>query len=322
MGGTAEVTYRAITADGPERIIRSTSRAELGTSGRPEHLYGVLLDVTEQVEREAALRDARDRAQDAARAKSDFLANMSHEIRTPLTAIIGFAQILREETGNEYHDLVGPIESGGVRLLETLNSVLDLARMEAGRHRADLAPVDAEAEAHAVVGLLAGRAAEKGLALTAERARASGRPRGPARAQPCPRQPRLERRQVHGRRARSCACLGGFGDGAVEICVADTGAGMSPDFLTSLYEPFQQASTGWGRSHEGTGLGLTITRQLVEGMGGTIAVESEVGRGTTFTVSLPAAPASAMEAPAEAQRQFARTSRCVSTPAGVTTRTV
>ena len=297
-GGTAEVTFRGIALDGTERTLRSTSRAEAGDGSRPERLYGVLLDVTAQVEREAALRDARDRAQDAARAKSDFLANMSHEIRTPLTAIIGFAQILREETGSAYHDLVGPIESGGVRLLETLNSVLDIARMEAGHLDLALAPVDVAAEVHAAVELLAGRAAEKRLTLTADA------PLGlPAVLANRPALNRILANLVsnavkftpagHVRvTAREAA-------GRVEIRVADTGEGMSPDFLGSLYEPFQQASTGWARSHEGTGLGLTITRGLVEGMGGTIAVESAAGQGTTFTVSLPVAPAGAAEAPAE-----------------------
>ncbi len=288
-GGTVEVTYRAIAADGVGRTIRSVSRADVGTTGRPERLYGVLLDVTGQVEREAALRDARDRAQDAARAKSDFLANMSHEIRTPLTAIIGFAQILREETGNDYHDLVGPIESGGVRLLETLNSVLDLARMEAGHHDLTLAPVDAAAEVHAVVGLLGGRAAEKGLALTA-----SAEAGLPAVLADRPALSRILANLVSnavkftdaGRVLVSARTAGT----SVEIRVSDSGSGMTPDFLEALYEPFRQESTGWGRKHEGTGLGLTITRQLVEGMGGTIAVESALGHGSTFTVSLPAAP--------------------------------
>ncbi len=309
-GGTAEVTFRAIATDGTERTLRSTSRAELDEAGRPESLYGVLLDVSAQVEREAALRDARDCAQDAARAKSDFLANMSHEIRTPLTAIIGFAQILREETGAAYHDLVGPIEAGGVRLLETLNSVLDLARMEAGPHELTLAPVDAAAEVRAVVALLAGRAAEKGLALTADADAGL-----PAALADRPALSRVLANLVsnavkftpagHVRVSARAAGDDGAGDaaagGSVEIRVADTGEGMSPAFLATLYEPFQQASTGWGRSHEGTGLGLTITRGLVESMGGTIAVESAAGQGTTFTVSLPAAPAGPAEAPADVE---------------------
>ena len=292
-GGTAELTFRAVATDGTERTLQSTSHAEPGPDGRPARLTGVLLDVTAQVRREADLRHARDRAEAAARAKSDFLANMSHEIRTPLTAIIGFAQLLGEETGEAYRDLVAPIESGGLRLLDTLNSVLDLARMDAGHDTLQLTPVDTAAEVRAVVAMLAPRAG--GVAVVADIA--AGVPLALAD------RPALSR--VLANLVSNAAKFTQAGEvrvslreglGGVEVIVADTGAGMSADFLATLYEPFRQASTGWGRSHEGTGLGLTITQRLVHAMGGTLSVESTVGRGSVFTLRLAAAAAGSVPA--------------------------
>ena len=288
-GGTSEITFRVIAADGTERMLRSVSHAEFGADGTVSSLYGVLYDVTAQIEREAALLAARDRAEAGARAKSDFLANMSHEIRTPLTAIIGFAQILHEESGETYSDLIEPIQAGGVRLLDTLNSVLDLARMDATRATLALTRVDVAAEVRGVVALLGSRAAA-GVTLAADVE--AGLPAVLADA------PALSR--VLANLVSNALKFTAAGDvrvsarvaaDRVEIAVADTGAGMSPAFLETLYEPFRQASTGWSRTHEGTGLGLTITQRLVHAMGGTVAVESAPGCGTVFTVSLAAASA-------------------------------
>ena len=297
---SADMELRIVTADGETRAIRMVIRTEPDRTGTAAHVTGAVVDVTEQVAREAALRDALDRAEEGTRAKSAFLANMSHEIRTPLTAILGFAQLLGEETGDAYRDLVEPIEAGGARLLGTLNSVLDFARMEAGHADLAVEPVDAAAEVRAAVHLLGGQAAGKGFPLTADV------PDAPLWV--------LADRGALGRAlanlvsnavkfthaGRVTVSAAEAPDGGVEIAVADTGCGMPTEFLSRLYEPFQQASTGWARSHEGNGLGLTITRRLVEGMGGTIAVESAPGQGTRFTVALPAAERPT-EAPLHAQ---------------------
>ena len=293
--------FRAVGPDGDVRSFRAVVTLARDRAGRPELATGAVVDMTEHDRREAALRDALGRAEEGARAKSDFLANMSHEIRTPLTAIIGYAQILADEIGDAHTDLVGPIETGGLRLLDTLNSVLDLARMEAGHSDLALTPVDAGAEARATVEMLAGRASARGLALEAHVDTAVP--------------PVLADRAALGRvLANLVSNAVKFTDagevtvcvrndrGAVEVAVTDTGCGMDDAFLASLYEPFLQASTGWGRSHEGTGLGLTITRRLVEGMGGEIRVASAPGVGTTFTVVLRTAEALA-EAPSVSARE-------------------
>ncbi len=307
-GGTTEHTFRAVAADGVTRTLRSTSQAEAGRDGTVERVHGALLDVSAQVAREEALRNARDDAEEGARAKSAFLANMSHEIRTPLTAIIGFAQLLGEETGPEHRDLVQPIEAGGLRLLDTLNSVLDLARMDAGHIDLTAEPVDIGAEARSVVELLGRHAARKGVALVAEVA--PGTPTAWADRSAVARVlANLVSNAVKftdaGRVVVAARPAAGGRSPGVELCVTDTGCGMAPAFVEALYQPFQQASTGWGRSHEGTGLGLTIVHRLVEGMGGTIDVESAVGRGTRFTVRLPPADVPADVPPVSARARAA-----------------
>ncbi len=303
-GERMESEFRIVSAQGDVRHVRCVVDLLTDRAGRPARTRGVVVDVSANVRREEALREARDRAEDAARAKSAFLSNMSHEIRTPLTAIIGFAQLLGEEIGDAHRDLVDPIETGGLRLLDTLNSVLDLARLEAGERRADLRPVDAAAEAHAVVTMLGASAARKGLTLSADVA--PGTPHAVAdRAALSRVLANLVSNAVKFTPAGGVAVRVQEAAGSVEIAVSDTGVGMDAAFLEALYEPFQQASTGWARSHEGTGLGLAITRRLIEDMGGTIAVESAVGQGSTFTVRLPAAIEALAEAPVSARARHA-----------------
>ncbi len=280
-GDASNLWIRAVRADGGVRWIHAVSEA----GERPGQLGGVVVDVTDQVAHEAALVRARDEAERANRSKGEFLANMSHEIRTPLTAIIGFAQILREEVDPEMMPLVDPIDTGGQRLLGTLNSVLDLARLDAGPSDLSLSPVDLAAEARDVADLLRPRADVAGLALVVEADRpvvvladrdAVGRI-----------VTNLLSNAIHFTETGTVRVAVHSRDGRGELVVADTGRGMDAAFLKDLFEPFRQASTGWGRSHEGTGLGTTITRRLVEGMGGTIGVESAPGVGTTFTVKIP-----------------------------------
>ena len=301
-GGRSDVRFRAVRPDGGVRWLHAVSDADASRPGEAS-LRGVLADVTEQVAREAALERARDAAEAANRTKSEFLANMSHEIRTPLTAIIGFAQMLREEVPEDTVDLVEPIETGGRRLLGTLNSVLDLARMEAGHADLALAPVDVGAEAREVAALLRGRADADGLALVVD---VPDRPLWvSADADALGRVlTNLLSNAVKFTDAGTVTVAVRRACGRAEVVVADTGRGMDAAFLADLFEPFRQASTGWGRSHEGTGLGMTITRRLVEAMHGTISVESAPGRGTRFAVSLPLAALAGDGGPSD-RRRFA-----------------
>ena len=247
----------------------------------------------------SAAEEAREQAEEAARLKSSILANMSHEIRTPLTAILGFADILREEVPEDLYEYADTIRSGGQRLLDTLNDILDFARLDA--ERAGIVPesVDAALVVREAVALLAPLAQRKGLGLHLQ----SSASTVPA---------------VHSASALGRVVTNLVGNaikfterGEVRVTlhaapdffavrVQDTGVGISEAFLPELFEAFKQESDGHGRSFEGTGLGLAITKRLVDLMGGEVRVWSRKGEGTLFEVALPLeAPAAVVpEAPA------------------------
>jgi len=246
----------------------------------------VATDLTQQKRVEAELIRAKEGAEEAARLKSNFLANMSHEIRTPLNGIIGSAQVLAGEMEDEPREIVEIIHRSGLRLLGTINSVLDMARIEAGELRPNTEPVRLRDEASDVLSMLRSLADEKELTLTLTEQTADVW----AAADPsC-----LHRILCNlvgnaikfTREGEVEVKLSAEGDAAV-LRVRDTGIGIDTRFLPHLFEDFKQESTGWGRHHEGTGLGLAITKRLVELMGGSIAVESAKEVGTTFTVRLP-----------------------------------
>jgi PAS domain S-box-containing protein len=245
-------------------------------------------DVTEKKRAEIALIQAKEQAEEVARLKSAFLANMSHEIRTPLTGIIGFAGVLAEEVTDQHREFVELIERSGRRLLQTLNSVLDLARLEADQMEVELRRIDVVEHVSEVVALLQPIATENGITLSLS-------------APPVPVYSRLD----VGCLSRILNNLVGnalkFTDeGGVRVIievdseilhirVVDSGIGIDERFLPHLFDEFKQESTGLQRQHEGSGLGLTITKRLVELMQGAISVTSAKGQGSTFTVSLPIA---------------------------------
>ncbi|MDT0631644.1 PAS domain S-box protein [Rubrivirga litoralis] len=247
-----------------------------------------LRDVTERKRAQAVLVQAKRQAEEVALLKSTFLANMSHEIRTPLTAILGFSDVLAEEIGDphlrEFADLIA---RSGRRLMDTLNSVLDLARLEAGRGDLEACPVDVTALAEETAEMLRPTAVDKGLALEAV----------------VERRPLVSvldeaalARVLHNLVANAIkftpegsVTVAARSEGrSVVVEVRDTGIGIEEAFLPSVFGEFEQESSGTERTHDGAGLGLAISRQLVERMDGTISVASEKGVGTTFTITFPA----------------------------------
>lgn len=251
-------------------------------------------DVTERKRAEVALVQAKEQAEEVARMKSAFLANMSHEIRTPLTGILGFSGVLAEEVDESHREFVHLIERSGRRLLETLNSVLDLARLEADQMEVELDRLDVGEQVEEVVRLLVPLADEKGLDLTttvetpgAQALLDSG----------CLNRilNNLVGNAIKFTQAGGVAVRVGAGPQHVVVEVKDTGVGIDPAFMPHLFEEFKQESTGVSRSHEGSGLGLTITRRLVDLMHGTLEVESVKDVGSTFTVTLPRADAVVLE---------------------------
>ena len=233
------------------------------------------------------LQEANDSLTKVNKLKDEFLATTSHELRTPLTAILGFTSVLQEELPPHYMELLDPIKSNGQRLLQTVNSLLELAKLRAGMMEIRREVIDVGVLAKEVNRLLAPLAFQKDLLLEFI-------------PSPQPQLVHLDRRFLE----RILNNLVGNAikfteEGTVSVTVegkedrvfigiADTGIGIAESFVPHLFDEFKQESSGLSRSYEGSGLGLSITARLVELMDGTIAVESEKGQGSVFTVSFPA----------------------------------
>lgn len=250
----------------------------------------VYRDVTERKEREKRLKEAKDEAQEANRMKSVFLANMSHEIRTPLTSMIGFAEVIGDEVET---DEEGPIprfanliEESGHRLMETLDAVLNLSKLEAGEMELSAEPVSLPDELNETAELFAPQARDAGIDLQVQT------PDQPLQGCADPGGLRIVLRNLISNALKyteegSVWVRAEQRNGSVAVEVEDTGIGMNPDQTSALFEAFRQESEGIAREYEGSGLGLAVTKRVVDQMGGAIDVTTEKGKGTCFTVKLP-----------------------------------
>ncbi len=279
----------ATSKDGSATVHDCSISPVIGEDGHPTHFVAIHRDATKRKRTEHDLIEAKELAEEMNRLKSSFLANMSHEIRTPLTSIIGFSEVLKEEFSGVGGEFVEMIHAGGVRLLETLNSVLDLAQLESGTMKFAPVCLHLKEEADGILPLFQVHAARKGLTLAVEADEdvkvdqdrvAVGRVL----------QNLISNAVKFTDRGGVTVRVGRRGDRAM-LEVRDTGRGMTEAFLPHLFDEFRQESTGAARTHEGSGLGLAITKRLIELMEGTIEVESTQGEGSVFRVTWPAADA-------------------------------
>jgi len=261
-------------------------------------IMAALEDVTEEKRRKEELRATKQQAEEANRMKSAFLANMSHEIRTPLTSIIGFAEAIGDapsdetetqeptDTSSSRH-FAELIEKSGRDLLDTLNAVLNLSKLEAGEMDLAISEVDVATQVREIAEQFQPKAEEARVDVHVEV------PEESLQAQADRGGVRLVLQNLTSNAIKYTDDGGDVylrarreGDD-IALEVEDTGIGMDPTGVDALFEPFRQASEGISREYEGTGIGLAITKKAVEQMGGEIGVETEKGVGTRFTVRLP-----------------------------------
>ena len=302
MGLWAFFLFTVLIGGVPVAHVLNTLQTALEQSRRDRRELQEYKEHLEQLvtQRTAELVEARDQAESANRAKSSFLANMSHELRTPLSVILASSELLSESnpTADQHEDITA-IGRSGQHLLGLIDDVLDVAKIEAGKEELAVAANDLTSTVRTALEMMRSRAEEKHLALVYHQA---------------PEVPRYVRVDAPKLRQILINLLGNAikftkegtvtlrlsaqradEPGHARLCfdIEDHGVGMAQQDLGRIFEPFEQVRNPGPRT--GTGLGLTITRRFVELMGGTLRVESEVGRGSRFVVELPLELASESE---------------------------
>ncbi|MCX8056952.1 MAG: PAS domain S-box protein [Ignavibacteria bacterium] len=272
-----------------KRKIYLEARNKILKIDNKTYILTIFRDVTQRIQYELELIKAKEEALEMSRLKSNFLANMSHEIRTPLNGMIGFSELLKEHLTGEHKEWAEIIYNGSIRLLDTLNTILDFTQIEADKVVPYFQEFDAREVTCDIVKLYEKIAERKKIKLQFE---------CEDDKIPFVCDEKLYRRIVSNLvnnavkftlKGSVCVKLL-YENGFLRLDVKDTGIGIPADKLDYIFEEFRQVSEGLGRQFEGTGLGLTIVKKYVEKLNGKISVSSEVGVGSTFSVTLPINP--------------------------------
>lgn len=277
--------------DGAIFYARESSRAVKDDGGTVLYYEGIIEDISEKKKVEEELIKAKEKAEEINRLKSNLLSNMSHELRTPLSGILGFSEMLTDEIKDPYHkELIVTIHQNGQRLLRTLNSLLNLSKLESEQVELKIEETDVYKKVLSIAAPYIKTAAGKGIAFKTDS--------------------KIDNLKINVDSVLFEQIISNIIDNSIKfteageisivvdgkrsentnwavITIKDTGIGISAESLKYIFEPFRQASEGLSRNFEGTGIGLTLAKKYVELMNGEILVESEVGRGTVFNIKFP-----------------------------------
>jgi PAS domain S-box-containing protein len=287
-GNRTSYRFRAQHVDGRMLNIETRGRLIRDANGDAARAVLVSRDVTESVADEMNLKQAKEAAERANKAKSEFMSRMSHELRTPLNSVLGFAQILEMElTSPDELEMVGYIHNSGKYLLELINEVLDISRIEAGHISVMIEPLVLKELVKECVELVAPQASDFGITIISSSC---------YDVQVLGDQQRLKQVLLnllsnaikYNRPEGTVTLTCSQESGRVRLSVTDTGPGINPELRERLFTPFDRLDAE-SSGIEGTGLGLALSKGLIEAIGGTLGVDSVVGQGSTFWFELPVA---------------------------------
>ncbi|WP_340679475.1 MHYT domain-containing protein [Paraglaciecola sp.] len=284
-----QLEYRIIDRQGKHKWLLEFGRKVSSADGDSHWLDGFIMDISHRKEMEGQLIEAKEIAETAAASRASFLANMSHEIRTPMNAVIGFSDILLEsELSQEQQKYLNTINQSAKSLMHLLNDILDSAKLDKGKIELDWRDFSLVEEIDAVVSTLWLQAKNKGIELDLQVS-----PELSHFYHGAPDRLRQVLTNILGNAVKfteqgkiNISVKGGAGK-LIDFVIQDTGIGMTQEQLSQVFDAFSQADATMSRRFGGTGLGTTISKQLVELMGGTICASSVLNQGSTFSFSLP-----------------------------------